>query len=158
MSAAPLALTIPLAVLLAVLATASALMAKGGFAGTLSRKGRLGVHSPAAMASDEAFALANKVAAPIALGASVVAAVLAVLVLVLSPSTAMALVFAVIGLVGSLVLLVVAGALGDRAARQVPIPASKPAAAGGGCSGCACGGGGCSGITRSDPAAASGPA
>ena len=159
MSAAPLALTIPLAVLLAVLATASALMAKGGFAGTLSRKGRLGVHSPAAMASDEAFALANKVAAPIALGAAVVAAVLAVLVLVLSPSTAMALVFAVIGLVGSLVLLVVAGALGDRAARQVPIPASKPAAGGGGgCSGCACGGGGCSGITRSDPAAAAGQA
>lgn len=159
MSAAPLALTIPLAVLLAVLAVASAVMAKGGFAGTLSRTGRLGVHSPASMASDEAFALANRVAAPIAVGSAAISAVLAVLVLLLAPSTATALVIAVVGLVGAMALLFAAGVVGDRAARQVPIPARKPTpAAGGGCGGCACGGGGCSGITRTDPAAAAGQA
>lgn len=145
--------------LFAVLAAASAVMAKGGFTGSLTRKNRLGVHTPAAMASDEAFALANRVAAPVAGGAAVIAGVLAVLVLALPLSGATALVMAVVGLAGTMALLVVAGVLGDRAARQVPIPAAKPGStAGGGCSGCACGGGGCSGITRNDPAAAAGPA
>ena len=159
MPSAPLALTIPLAVLFAVLAVASAVMAKGGFAGTLTRKGRLGVHTPAAMASDEAFALANRVAAPVTAGAAVIAGVLAIAVVALPSSTATALVIAVVGLAGTMVLLVVAGVLGDRAARQVPIPAAKPGStAGGGCSGCACGSGGCAGLTRNDPAAATGQA
>lgn len=145
--------------LLVVLAVAAGLMAKGGYAGSLKRKGRLGVHSPAAMASDEAFAVANRVAAPIAAGAAVISGILAIFVLVLAASTATALVIAVVGLVGSMALLLAAGVLGDRAARQVPIPARKPGPAGGGsCSGCACGGGGCAGITRSDPAAATGQA
>lgn len=159
MSSAPLALTIPLAVLFAVLAAASAVMAKGGFAGSLTRKGRLGVHTPAAMASDEAFALANRVAAPVTGGAAVVAGVLGIAVLTLPLSTATALVMAVVGLAGAMALLVVAGLLGDRAARQVPIPAAKPGStAGGGCSTCSCGSGGCAGLTRGDPAAAAGPA
>ena len=157
MSSAPLALTIPVALLFAVLAAASAVMAKRGFAGSLTRKGKLGVHTPAAMASDEAFALANRVAAPVAGGAAVVAGVLAIAVLALPLSTATALVMAVVGLAGTMALLVVAGVLGDRSARQVPIPAAKPGA-GSGCSGCACGSGGCAGITRSDPAAAAGQA
>ena len=156
-SSAPLALTIPVALLFAVLAAASAVMAKKGFAGALTRQGKLGVHTPAAMASDEAFALANRVAAPVAGGAAVVAGVLAVAVLALPLSTATALVMAVVGLAGTMALLVVAGVLGDRSARQVPIPAAKPVA-GSGCTGCACGSGGCAGITRSDPAAAAGQA
>jgi hypothetical protein len=154
-SDAPLALTIPLAVLLAALAVSSAVMAKGGFSGSLSRSGRLGVHTPAAMASDEAFALANRVAAPIAAGAAVVAGVVAVLVLALPLGIGSVVVVGLLGLAGSMTLLLVAGTLGDRGARQVPIPARKPTpAAGGGCGGCACGGGGCAGITRTDPAAA----
>ncbi len=158
-SSAPLALTIPLAVLFAVLAAASAAMAKGGFAGSLTRKGRLGVHTPAAMASDEAFALANRVAAPVTGGAAVVAGMLAIAVIALPSSTGTALVMAVVGLAGSMALLVVAGVLGDRAARQVPIPAAQPGStAGGGCTGCACGSGGCAGLTRNDPAAAAGQA
>ena len=159
MSNAPLALTIPLALLLAVLAAAAAVMAKRGSAGTLQRTDRLGVHTPAAIASDDAFGLANRVAAPVAAGAAAVAAVIAVLVVVLPVSTAGTLTVFVIGLAGSMGLLVAAGVLGDRAARQVPIPARRPGSAGGaGCSGCACGGGGCAGISRNDPAAASGQA
>ena len=157
MSEAPLWLTIPLAVLLAAIGAASAVMARGGFAGSLTRKSRLGVHSPAAMASDEAFALANRVAAPVAGGAAVVAVVSAVLVLSCRcrPPPPWWSGWSVWP--GPMVLLLVAGVLGDRAARQVPIPAGKPGSAGGGgCSGCACGGGGCAGITRSDPAAAAG--
>lgn len=158
-SAAPLGLTIPLAAVLLVLALAAALMAKGGFTGSLRRTGRLGVHTPPAMASDEAFALANRVAAPVAAGAAVVAGVLAVLVIALQLPTATTLVVWIVGLAGSMALLVVAGVLGDRAARQVPIPARAPASGGGaGCSGCACGGGGCAGITRNNPAQATGSA
>lgn len=159
MSNAPLALTIPLALLLLLLATAAAMMARRGSAGTLQRSGRLGVRSPAALASDQAFAVANRVAAPVSAGAAAVAGVLAVLVVVLPLSTAGTLMIWVLGLAGSIILLVAAGVLGDRAARQVPIPARKPGSAGGGgCSGCACGGGGCAGITRNDPATAGGQA
>lgn len=151
----PLGLTIPLAAVLAVLAIAAAVMARRGFAGSLRRDGRLGVHTPAAMASEEAFALANRIAAPVAAGAAAVAAVVAVLVFVLPLSVAGTITVWFIGLAGAAVLLVLAGVLGDRGARQVPIPARQPAAAGGaGCTGCACGGGGCAGLTRTDPAAA----
>jgi hypothetical protein len=87
-SEAPLWLTIPLAVLLLATGAASAVMARGGFAGSLTRKNRMGVHSPAAMASDEAFTLANRVAAPIAAGAAAVAAVSAVLMIFLPLPTA----------------------------------------------------------------------
>jgi len=154
---APLSLILPLVALLLLLSVASAVMARGGFTGSLRRAGRLGVHSPAAMASDEAFATANKVAAPVAAGAAAISAVIAVLLLVLSPSTAITLVMAVIGLVGSGALLLAAGVLGDRAARFVPIPAAAPAT-GAGCGGCGCGSGGCAGLTRTDPAQAAGQA
>jgi len=158
-SEAPLWLTVPFALLLVVLGAAAAVLARGGFAGSLTRKNRMGVHSPAAMASDEAFTLANRVAAPVAGGAAVVAAVSAVLMLFLPLPAVANLVVGLVGLAGSVVLLLVAGVLGDRAARQVPIPARKPSSAGGaGCAGCDCGGGGCAGISRSDPAAASGQA
>ena len=159
MSEAPLWLTVLFALLLVVLGAAAAVLARGGFAGSLTRKNRMGVHSPAAMASDEAFTLANRVAAPVAGGAAVVAVVSAVLMLFLPLPAVANLVVGLVGLAGSVVLLLVAGVLGDRAARQVPIPARKPSSAGGaGCAGCACGGGGCAGISRSDPAAASGQA
>jgi len=152
-------LTIPLAAVLLVLAVAAALMAKGGFAGSLRRRGRLGVHTPPAMASDEAFALANRVAAPIAAGSAAVAGVVAVLIIALQMPTATTIVVWVVGLAGSMALLLAAGVLGDRAARQVPIPARAPASAGAaGCTGCACGSGGCAGLTRSDPAQATGSA
>lgn len=158
MSAAPLYLVLPLAAVLAVLAIAAAVMAVRGSRGILVRTGRLGVHTPAAMASDQAFTAANKVAAPVAAGAAAVAGVLAVLVVVLPVAAAATVVIGLVGLVGSLALLVAAGLLGDRAARQVPVPARRPGSSGAGCSGCACGGGGCAGIPRTTPAAAADPA
>ncbi len=155
MSAAPLFLVVPLALLLVVLAAAAAVMAIRGRSGSLRRTDRLGVHTPAAMASDAAFTAANRVASPVSGGAAVVAGVVAVLVVVLPVGAAATVVIGLVGLAGSLALLVVAGVLGDRAARQVPIPARRPGgAAGAGCSGCACGGGGCAGISRTRPAAA----
>ncbi len=154
---APLSLILSLVAVLLLLAVASAVMARGGLTGSLRRTGRLGVHSPAAMASDEGFAVANKVAAPVAAGAAAIAAVVAVLLLVLAPSTATALVMAAVGLVGSGALLLAAGVLGDRAARLVAIPAGLPASdPGAGCGGCGCGSGGCAGLTRTDPAQRSG--
>lgn len=158
-SAAPFGLVIPLAALLALLAAASAVMARRGFAGSLRRKDRMGVHTPAAMESDEAFTQANRVAAPVAAGAALVAGLVAVLVVVLPLQTGGVLMVGILGLAGAMGLLVMAGVLGDRAARSVPIPARRPApAAGSSCSGCACGGGGCAGIPRSNPAPAAGQA
>jgi hypothetical protein len=111
------------------------------------------------MASDEAFAMANRVAAPIAAGSAAVAGVVAVLIIALQMPTATTIVVWVVGLAGSMALLLAAGVLGDRAARQVPIPARAPASAGAaGCTGCACGSGGCAGLTRNDPAQATGSA
>ena len=85
---APLALTIPLARAVRRAGGGVGGDGRGGFAGSLTRQGRLGVHTPAAMASDEAFAMANRVAAPVSAGAAAVAAVVAVLVVVLPLSTA----------------------------------------------------------------------
>ncbi len=155
MSAAPLFLVIPIALILVVVAIAAAVMAVRGYRGGLVRSGRLGVHTPAAMASDEAFTVANKVAAPVSGGAAVVAGLIAVLVVVLPVGAATTVVIGLVGIAGSLALLIAAGVLGDRAARQVPVPARRPGSgAAGACSGCACGGGGCAGISRTDPAAA----
>jgi len=155
-STASLALTIPLAVVLLLLAGLSGTVGLRGRAGALSRDGRMGVRTPASMASDEAFGVANRVAAPVALGAAAIAALLAVLILVLPVSSAGALILFVVALAVVFTLLLLAGALGDRAARHVPIPARRPAADGAGCGGCGCGGGGCSKLTRNtEPAAGS---
>jgi hypothetical protein len=153
-STASLALTIPLAVVLLLLAALSGTVGLRGRAGTLTRDGRMGVRTPASMASDEAFGVANRVAAPVALGAAAIAALLAVLILVLPVSSVAVLILFVVALAAVFGLLVMAGVLGDRAARHVPIPARQPAAGGAGCGGCGCGGGGCSKLTRNaEPAA-----
>lgn len=156
MPTASLALTVPLAVVLLVVAALAATMGVRGRASTLRREGRLGVRTSASLASDDAFGVANRVAAPPALGAAAVAAVPAMLILVLPLTAAAAVIVFVVGLAAAFALLVVAGVLGDRAARHVPIPARQPATGGAGCGGCGCGGGGCSKLTRSgEPAAGS---
>jgi hypothetical protein len=138
---------LPLALVLIALAGISAVTAVRGRNGTLDRSGRLGVRSEAALAGGDAFRLANRVAWPVVAGAAVVAGAcgIALLVAPLGVLTGV-LVFAV-ALIGTVVLLVKAAQLGDRAARTVPRPARKPGG-GGGCGGCACGGGGCGGLTR----------
>lgn len=153
MATASLALTAPLAAVLLLLAALCGVIGLRGRAGTLTRDGRTGVRTPASMASDEAFRVANRVAAPVTLGAAAIAAVLALLILVLTLSTVMVVIAFVAGIAAAFALLVTAGVLGDRAARHVPIPARKPESGGAGCGGCGCGGGGCSKLTKNSQSA-----
>ncbi len=147
MSNAPAAVTVSIDILLLILAGMAAVAARGGWTGSLRREGKLGIHSPAATASDEAFALANKVAAPVLAGATAVGVAFAGLVLVLPIPTVLTVVVGLMGLIGSAVLVIAAGLLGEKAARTMPVPARRPQP-GGVCDGCACGSGGCSGLTR----------
>ncbi|WP_111764901.1 SdpI family protein [Nakamurella deserti] len=142
---------LPLALVLLVVAATAAVTAIRGRAGTLDRGGRLGVRSEAALVSADAFTLANRVAWPIVAGAAVIAGVCGVVLAVAPLGMPTGIVVFVVALAGTVVLLVKAAQLGDRAARTVPRPARKPGG-GGGCGGCACGGGGCSGLTRTAPA------
>jgi hypothetical protein len=128
---APLALVLPIAVVLILPAAAAAVAAVGGRTGRLRRSGRLGVHTLAASASDRGFAVANRVASPVVAGAAAVGLLTAILVLVLPLDAVTAIVIGVLGLAGLLVLLYAAAALGERAAREVPLPARKPGSAGG---------------------------
>jgi hypothetical protein len=128
---APLGLTLPIAVLLALPATAAAIAAIGGWTGRLRRAGRLGVHTLAATASDRGFEVANRVAAPVVTGAAAVGLLTALIVLLLPVDVLTAIVVGVLGLIGLLVLLYAAAALGERAARTVPLPARRPGTAGG---------------------------
>ncbi len=148
----PLALTLPLAAVLLVMTLACAVTARRGWAGSLQRGGRSGVRTPAASASDAAFAVANRVAAPIQAGAAAIAAVVALLVLLLPMPVAATVVAFVVGLVAVIALSVAASSTGERAAREVPMPARRPG--GGSCDGCACGSGGCSALSRSSDSGA----
>ena len=147
MPTAPWPLSVALAAVLAVLAAVSAVTAFRGRTGSLRRGGRLGVRSAPCLASDRAFEVANRVAAPAVLGAAVIAAIGAGLALALFLLTGTLLVVFAVTLVGSTALLVKAGRLEDTAARAVPRPARKPQR-GGSCGGCDCAGGGCA-LSRS---------
>lgn len=98
-----------------LLAGAALLVVAGlGASGRLKRNRFAGVRSPATMASAEAFALGNRVAAPPMLGAA--------LLLLLAGGAFFALagaakpVVIVLGLLGAAVFMVVGGLLGNRAA------------------------------------------
>ncbi len=147
MSTAPVAFTLPVTAVLVVLAVLAGVTARRGWAGTLRRTGRLGLHSPAASAGDEAFGTANRVAAPVVGGAAVVGVTLAAVMWVLPVPVAATVVIGLLGIVAVLVMLIAAGVLGERAARTLPVPARRPQARAA-CDGCACGGGGCAGLTR----------
>ena len=146
-------LTVPLGVLLLLLAVWAAITARGGWIGALRRDGRLGARTPAASTSDDAFALANRVAAPVLAGAAGAALLTGVIVLAVPLSVAAVLVVVLLGLVGSVVLAVAGATLGERAARTLPLPARAPGSSAA-CDGCGCGAGGCAALTRRDTAAA----
>lgn len=123
--------------LVVLVALGAPLVAVGllGWRERLSVRGRLGVRTPAALRSDEAFRLANRVAGlPV-----LVAGVVAVLAGVVSFGTG-SLIVAVVGLVGSLVVARAGGVAGDRAAVTLPAKTATPTALPPGCAGCACGG------------------
>lgn len=145
----PLGLSVPLAAVLLLFAGYAAVVARGGWSGTLRRDGRLGLRTPAATISDPAFRVANRVAAPVNAGAAVVGLVAALLVLFVAMPTALVIVIGVLAVVAVVALTVAGGLLGDRAARTLPVPARKPVSAGPACGGCACAPGGCAGLTRS---------
>ncbi|OZM72700.1 hypothetical protein CFN78_13825 [Amycolatopsis antarctica] len=119
----------------------------GGYLGwreKLPRDRGAGVRTPATLASDEAFRVANKVAGlPTMAGGLVgVAAGAAALAM---PTTTGLLIAAAVGVVGLVALLAGGGLLGHSAASAIPAP--EPAPPAGGCGGCACGGGGCGALS-----------
>jgi hypothetical protein len=122
------------AVLLLGMGTGLALGAVGwlGWRGRLRRNRYLGVRTAAAMASDEAFGLANRAAAVPLLAASAVA-VLGGSAALAARSPASAAVIAGVTLAGTAGLAVTGGVLGSLAAASLP----GVRGAGGGCGGAA---------------------
>ncbi|MDS0133109.1 MULTISPECIES: SdpI family protein [unclassified Amycolatopsis] len=122
----------------------------GGFLGfreRLTREGGTGVRTEAALRSEEAFKLANRVAGlPTMAGGAI--AVLTGLAGLAMPTTGGLVSAALAGVLAMLVLVMGGGVLGNRAALTVPAPAPAAPA---GCSGCACGAGGC-GVFKKDDA------
>ncbi|MGM1059737.1 SdpI family protein [Saccharothrix sp. Mg75] len=110
-----------------------------GVRGALHRNRFFGVRTKATLRDDEAFALANRIAGVPNLAAGAIALVAGAASAV---NPAASLVIGLLGLVGSLVVAGAGGVLGHRAAEAMPEPA--PA----GCGGCACAGGGCGVLTR----------
>ena len=121
----------------------------GGFLGfreRLTREGGTGVRTEAALRSEEAFKLANRVAGlPTMAGGAI--SVLAGLAGLAMPSTGGLVSAALAGVLAMLVLVMGGGVLGNRAALTVPAPAPAAPA---GCSGCACGAGGCGVFKKED--------
>lgn len=107
-----------------------------GLRGSLPLNTYVGVRTPAAMRSEEAFELANRAAGPAMLAAGAIAALAGASMPALASGFSVAMV-AVLGLVGAFVLMTLGGVVGNRAAETVPAPAQA-----GGCGGCA---GGCCG-------------
>jgi len=129
---APLALVLGL--LLALAGVALITVAVLGGCSRLRRNRFAGVRTSATLASDEAFVLANRVAAaPIGAAGSI--ALVGGAVLLAGGPDAVLWTAVVICLLGALVLTGVGGALGDRAAARLA-PAVTEAGCAGACAGC----------------------
>jgi hypothetical protein len=103
-----------------------------GLRGTLRRNRFFGVRTAAAMRSDEAFTLANRVSGLPTVVAGVVGMLGAATSLALHSIVPLA-----VGVVGMLAIVVAGAATGTRAADALPEPEPTLPA---GCAGCACGG------------------
>ncbi|HEY3608948.1 MAG TPA: SdpI family protein [Pseudonocardiaceae bacterium] len=132
-TAAPAALRIVLLLVLLALGVPLGVVGTLGWRQRLAREGRLGVRTTAAMRSDDAFRLANRVAGLPVLVAGVVA-VFAGIAAFLLPNTVASVVATGIGLVGAVAIARAGGIVGDRAAGALPKPVPPQ------CAGCACGG------------------
>ena len=122
----------------ALLLAAVALLAVAvlGARGRLRRNRWAGVRTPRTLASDEAFTLANRVAAA-PLGAAGVVALLGGGVVVAGGPAALTWTVLVVATAGMLGLTGLGGALGDRAAARTPDPGGPEAGAcAGTCAGC----------------------
>jgi hypothetical protein len=116
-----------------------------GWRGRLRRNRYLGVRTAATFASDDAFRLGNRVAAPMLLAAAAVAMLGGVTALVAPsvPAYSVVLAVAVLGMLG---LAVAGGVLGSRAAASTAAPATATPTRGDtapltACAGCMCAGG-----------------
>ncbi|MBW0093238.1 SdpI family protein [Pseudonocardia sp. KRD-184] len=145
----PLVPRLVLAALFVIAGLALLAVAVLGARGRLPRNRWAGVRTPETLASDAAFALANRVAAA-PLGAAGAVAVVGGAVLAAGPAGAVSVVVLVVTALGALVLAVFGGMVGQRAAAAVPVPAAAPACAG------ACAG--CDLVAGCRPAAATSPA
>ncbi|HEY2203038.1 MAG TPA: SdpI family protein [Pseudonocardia sp.] len=99
----------------------------------LPRNRFAGVRTVNTLRDDETFAVGNQVGAPLSIAAGAVCLLGGATVLAAHSST-LAVTMTVLTLVGTLLLTVAGGVLGDRAAKRVPVPAAFT-----GCGGsCAC--------------------
>jgi len=111
--------SVVVAVLLLVVAVAWAVTGVLGVTGRLRRNRWLGVRADDSMASDEAFALANRVAGPGQIGAAAILVLGAVLTL--GVDSAWSVVFGVAAFVAGLFIVGLVSALGVRAAAALPV-------------------------------------
>lgn len=121
-----------LGALLLLVGVALGAVAVTGGRGTLRRNRFAGVRTAATLASEAAFAAANRVAAPL-VGAAAVVAVAGGAVLLARPDVLLGVILLVVTVVGVVLLAVIGGGLGDRAARLVE---EEPAPCAGTCAGC----------------------
>jgi len=131
----PQTVRLVLGALLVVLGVALFTVAALGLRRRLPRNRWAGVRTPASLASDAAFSIANQVAAA-PLGAAGAVALAGGVALVAGASGVLAWTLLVVSLAGVFVLAGVGGVAGDRAARSVPVPATAPSGCTGTCAGC----------------------
>ncbi|MGW0517653.1 SdpI family protein [Crossiella sp. NPDC003009] len=120
--------------LLVIAGVALAVVGLRGLRGTLPRNAYAGVRTARAMRSDEAFALANKVAGLPVLVSGLLLVLTGVVTAPLT-ETGLYLTLLILGGLGAVLITAAGGMLGHRAADALPDP--EPAAKG--CGGC-CGG------------------
>lgn len=129
---APTLILAPLLVLAGALLVAVAVL---GARSRLRRNRWIGVRTPATLASDAAFAIANRAAAA-PTGAAGAVAVVGGVVLLRGADGALAWVLLGISAIGTVVLAGVGGMVGHRAAAAVVRPSPFSAACAGTCAGC----------------------
>jgi hypothetical protein len=129
----PVVLSVILGALLLLVGVALGAVAVTGARGTLRRNRFAGVRTVATLSSEQAFVAANRVAAPLA-GAAAVVAVAGGGATLARPGVLLGVILLVVTVLGVLVLAGIGGALGDRAARLVED--DEPAPCAGTCAGC----------------------
>lgn len=131
----PLVPRLVLAALLVLAGLVLLAVAVLGARGRLRRNRWIGVRTAETLASDAAFAIANRVAAA-PVGAAGAVAVVGGVVLIAGPVGAVSVVVLAVSVVGTLVLGAFGGMVGQRAAASVPAAAPAPVACSGVCAGC----------------------
>lgn len=128
----PATLSVVLGAVLVVTGAGLVALAVAGSRGVLRPNRFAGVRTAVTLSSERAFAVANRVAAPL-VGAAGVVALAAGAGLLTRPAGLLGVILLVVAVVAVIVLAGIGGALGDRAARLL---ADEPAPCAGTCAGC----------------------